>query len=111
MRQIVFLYDRCVYVQCPRRSVRPSVCLAVGDRGAAAQLDDHLLAVVQGPLVAQLFQGARRVRQHAHPLAGRRQEGGREVAARQHHGLRLLPLARPRLALLCERERKKQMHN
>lgn len=44
--------------------------LAVGDSRAAAQLDDHLLAVVEGPLVSQLLQGAGRVRQHAHPLAG-----------------------------------------
>lgn len=75
--------------------------LAVGDGGAAAQLDNHLLAVVEGPLVSQLLQGAGSVRQHAHPLAGSRQEGGGKVAARQHHGLCLLTLAWPHLALLC----------
>lgn len=77
------------------------VSLAVGDGGAAAQLDDHLLAVVEGPLVSQLLQGAGCVRQHAHPLARSRQKGRGKVAACQHHGLCLLPLAWPRLALLC----------
>lgn len=86
-----------------------SFSLAVGDGGATAQLDDHLLAVVEGPLVSQLLQGARCICQHAHPLAGSRQKRGRKVAARQHHGLRLLPLARPRLALLCTQHHKKTL--
>lgn len=77
------------------------VALAVGDGGAAAQFYDHLLAVVQGPLVSQLLQGASSVGQHAHPLARSRKKGRRKVATRQHHGLRLLPLARPHLTLLC----------
>lgn len=75
--------------------------LAVGDSGAAAQLDNHLLAVMEGPLVSQFLQGASSIREHAHPLAGSRQEGGGKVAARQHHSLRLLTLAWPHLALLC----------
>lgn len=80
------------------------VSLAVGDSCSAAQLDDHLLAVVEGSLVSQLLQGPGCVCQHAHPLAGSRQKGGRKVAASQHHGLRLLPLAGPRLALLCTQQ-------
>lgn len=95
----MFLYTVSMHVSEPPPP-RP-FSLAVGDGGAAAQLDDHLLAVVEGPLVSKLLQGAGRVRQHAHPLAGGRQKGGGKVAARQHHGLRLLPLAGPRLALLC----------
>lgn len=75
--------------------------LAVGDSGATAQLDDHLLTVVEGPLVSQLLQGASGVRQHSHPLAGGRQEGGGKVAARQHHGLCLLALPWPHLTLVC----------
>ena len=101
---LLLLYVRnvSIYSVCAILSAPPlQSSLAVGDGGAAAQLDDHLLAVVEGPLVSQLLQGAGRVCQHAHPLAGSRQEGGWEVAARQHHGLRLLPLAWPRLALLC----------
>lgn len=111
---VFFVCQRCFYIQCPCMSLDPSsppsspFSLAVGDGGAAAQLDDHLLAVVEGPLVSQLFQGASRVRQHAHPLTGSRQEGGRKVAARQHHGLRLLPLAWPRLALLCTQKKKRK---
>lgn len=46
--------------------------LAVCDSGAAAQLDDHLLAVVEGALVPQLLQRAGGVGQHPHPLAGGR---------------------------------------
>lgn len=94
----------CFYIQCSCPSLVPSpscVSLAVSDGGSAAQLDDHLLAVVKGPLVSQLLQGASCVGQHAHPLARSRQKGGGKVAACQHHSLRLLPLAWPRLALLC----------
>lgn len=83
-----------------------SFSLTVGDGGSAAQLDDHLLAVVKGPLVSQLLEGASCVCQHAHPLARSRQKGRRKVAARQHHSLRLLPLAGPRLALLCAQQHK-----
>lgn len=108
----LFLYVRDVSIysvhaclSAPPR-LPPSLSLAVGDGGAAAQLDDHLLAVVQGSLVSQLLQGAGRISQHAHPLAGSRQKGGRKVAARQHHSLRLLPLARSRLTLLCTHRKK-----
>lgn len=97
--QRCFLYTMSMLVS--RAPPPPSFCLAVGDSGTTAQLDDHLLAVVEGPLVSQLLQGAGCVRQHAHPLAGSRQKGGRKVTARQHHGLRLLSLAWPRLALFC----------
>lgn len=75
--------------------------LTVCDGGATPQFDDHLLAVVERPLVSQLLQGAGCVGQHAYSLAGSRQEGRGEVATRQHDSLCLLPLARPRLTLLC----------
>lgn len=99
----------CFYIQCSCPSLVPSpscVSLAVSDGGSAAQLDDHLLAVVKGPLVSQLLQGASCVGQHAHPLARSRQKRGGKVAACQHHSLRLLPLAWPRLALLCTQKNK-----
>lgn len=105
--QCIFLF---VYSVCACLSVRPPPLpphpscpfpLAVGDGGAAAQLDNHLLAVMEGPFVSQLLQGAGSVRKHAHPLARSRQEGGGKVAAGQHHGLCLLALARPHLTLLC----------
>jgi len=109
----VFLYLRDVSIYsvhtCLSAPPQPFCSLAVGDSSAAAQLDDHLLAVVEGPLVSQLLQGAGSVCQHAHPLAGGRQEGGGKVAARQHHSLRLLPLARPRLALLCTQKHKETL--
>lgn len=106
---VFFVRQKCFYIQCPCMSLSPPLpfFLAVGDCGAAAQLDDHLLAVVEGPLVSQLLQGAGCVRQHAHPLARSRKKGGWKVAARQHHGLRLLPLAGPRLALLCMQKTQK----
>lgn len=110
MSVCVFVCWRCFYIQWPCTSLSsfPSPFpLAVGDSSSAAQLDDHLLAVVEGSLVSQLLQGAGCVCQHAHPLAGSRQKGGRKVAARQHYGLRLLPLARPCLALLCTQQHKK----
>lgn len=100
----MLLYTVSVRVPPPSRPLS----LAVGDRGAAAQLDNHLLAVVKGPLVSQLLQGASGVGQHAHPLAGSRQEGGGKVAARQHHSLRLLALARPHLALFCIQQQNKK---
>lgn len=103
----VTLYVTDVYIYIYICTQRPCVSLstppplAVGDSGAAAQFYDHLLAVVEGPLVSQLLQGAGSVGQHAHPLARSRKKGRRKVAARQHHSLRLLPLARPHLTLLC----------
>lgn len=102
-----FICYRCLYIYIYICTQRPCVSLsthpplAVGDSGAAAQFYDHLLAVVEGPLVSQLLQGAGSVGQHAHPLARSRKKGRRKVAARQHHSLRLLPLARPHLTLLC----------
>lgn len=99
----MFLYTVSMHVS---QAPPPPFSLAVGDGGAAAQLDDHLLAVVEGPLVSELFQGAGCVGQHANPLARSRQKGGRKVAARQHHGLCLLPLAWPRLTLLCRHKHK-----
>lgn len=98
---------RGFYIQWPCTSLSsvPSFfSLAVGDSSSAAQLDDHLLAVVEGSLISQLLQGAGCVCQHAHPLAGSRQKGGRKVAARQHYSLRLLPLAGPCLTLLCTQQ-------
>lgn len=100
-----FICYRCLYIyictQRPCVSLSTHPPLAVGDSGAAAQFYDHLLAVVEGPLVSQLLQGAGSVGQHAHPLARSRKKGRRKVAACQHHSLRLLPLARPHLTLLC----------
>lgn len=101
-----FICYRCLYIYIYVHNVHaclsaPPPPLAVGDSGAAAQFYDHLLAVVEGPLVSQLLQGAGSVGQHAHPLARSRKKGRRKVAARQHHSLRLLPLARPHLTLLC----------
>lgn len=81
-------------------------CLAVGDGGAAAQLDDHLLTVMEGPLVSQLLEGASGIRQHSHPLARGRQEGGGKVATRQHHRLCLLALAWPHFRLVCNQQKK-----
>lgn len=89
----------------PFFSLACPLSLAVGDGGAAAQLDNHLLAVLESPLVSQFLQGASSVRQHAHPLARCRQEGGGKVAARQHHGLCLLTLAWSHLALLCRQKK------
>lgn len=98
LQMFIYIYI-CTQRPCVSLSTHPP--LAVGDSGAAAQFYDHLLAVVEGPLVSQLLQGAGSVGQHAHPLARSRKKGRRKVAARQHHSLRLLPLARPHLTLLC----------
>lgn len=90
----------------------PSLCLpvhldlAVGDGGATAQLDDHLLTVVEGPLVPQLLQGASGVCQHSHPLARSRKKGGGKVETGQHHGLCLLALAWPHFTLVCWQQNK-----
>lgn len=70
----VTLYVTDVYIYIYVHNVHacllaPPPPLAVGDSGAAAQFYDHLLAVVEGPLVSQLLQGAGSVGQHAHPLA------------------------------------------
>lgn len=105
---ILYVTDVYIYMYIYVHNVHaclsaPPPPLAVGDGGAAAQFYDHLLAVVEGPLVSQLLQGAGSVGQHAHPLARSRKKGRRKVAARQHHSLRLLPLARPHLTLLCTR--------
>lgn len=54
------LYTVSMHVSQPLPS--GPFALAVGDCGATAQLDDHLLAVVEGPLVSQLLQGASRIR-------------------------------------------------
>lgn len=70
---------------------RPHPHLSRRDGGAAAQLDDHLLAVVQRPAVAQLVQRAGRLGQHPHTLARARQEAGREVAAGQQQCLGVFP--------------------
>lgn len=77
----------------PTPTVHGSLATALsgGDRGAAAQFDDHLLAVMECPFVAQLLQGAGGLGQHAHTLAWRREEAGREVAASQQQGLGVLP--------------------
>lgn len=99
----LYMYIKSMHVSQPLPFPLP---LAVGDCCAAAQFYNHLLAVVEGPLVSQLLQGAGSISQHAHPLARSRKEGRRKVAARQHHGLRLFPLAGPRLALLCRQEKK-----
>lgn len=102
----MFLYTVSVCLSARPPTPGPlDVSLAVGDGSAAAQLDDHLLAVMEGPLVSQLLQGAGCICQHAHPLARSREEGGGKVAARQHHGLCLLPLAWPCLALLCTKKK------
>lgn len=97
------VYEMFLYTSV-HASLSAPLALAVGDGGAAAQFDDHLLAVVEGPFVSQLLQGAGCISQHSHPLTRCRQEGGREVATCQHHRLGLLPLAGPRLALLCTKK-------
>lgn len=70
---------------------RPLPHLSRRDGGAAAQLDDHLLAVVQRPAVAQLVQRAGGLGQHPHALARARQEAGREVAAGKQQRLGVFP--------------------
>lgn len=80
-------------------------CLGVGDGGATAQFDDHLLTVVEGTFVSQLLQGASGVCQHSHPLARSRKKGGGKVATRQHHRLCLLALAWPHFTLVCIQQR------
>lgn len=68
----LYVTDVYIYIYMYTTSMRVSQHpppLAVGDSGAAAQFYDHLLAVVEGPLVSQLLQGAGSVGQHAHPLA------------------------------------------
>lgn len=90
-------------VQAPARGTagrrRAPRGLAGGDGGPAAQAQEHLLAVVQQPAVAELLERARRLGQHAHALPGRRQEAGRQVAGRQQQGLGALPPRRPWLQL------------
>lgn len=102
----MIIYSVPARLSLPSLHLPVRVCLAVGDGGATAQLDDHLLTVVEGPFVSQLLQGASSVGQHPHPLAGGREEGGGEVATRQHHGLCLLALAWPHLALVCIQQTK-----
>lgn len=75
----------------PSPVVPPPTLLPRGDRGAAAQLDDHLLAVVQRAAVAQLLQRARRLRQHPHALPGGREEAGGQVAGGEQQGLGVFP--------------------
>lgn len=98
----MIMYSVPACLSLPSLPLPVRFCLAVGDSGAAAQLDDHLLTVVEGPLVSQLLQGASGVRQHSHPLAGSRKEGGGKVATCQHHGLCLLALPWPHLTLICQ---------
>lgn len=101
---ITYRVPACLSLPSLRLPVR--FRLAVGDGGATAQLDDHLLTVVEGPLVSQLLQGASGVRQHSHPLARSRKKGGGKVATRQHHGLCLLALPWPHLTLVCVQQTK-----
>lgn len=100
------MYSVPACLSLPSLRLPAHFCLAVGDGGATAQLDDHLLTVVEGPLVSQLLQGASGVCQHSHPLARSRKKGGGKVAARQHHSLCLLALAWPHLTLICIRQTK-----
>lgn len=75
--------------------------LSGGNRGPAAQFDDHLLAVVKSTFVPQLLKSACSICQHPHPLAWGRQERRRQIPTCQHGCFCLLTLAWPCLTLLC----------
>lgn len=75
--------------------------LARGNCSPTTQAHEHLLAIVQKPVITQLLKRASRLGQHAHALPGRRQEAGWQVAGGQEQSFSMLPPRGPRLQLRC----------
>lgn len=68
------------------------------DRRAAAEAQQDLLTVLQGPPVSHPLQGALGLGQQAGAVTGRGQQGHGQVAAGQQDGVGSLPLSQDAFA-------------